>query len=283
MVAVAIGGAAVLGAGASIVSGNKAAKAQEKGADQAAATQKYMYDTTRNDYAPWREAGNTALNALMSLYGLPANGSTTAAGTQGLPNNETQEPADSGGGGFFEGVIVQGWRQRIASGQATIDDAPAFVRAKLGAPQTTPTPATGTGAPAGPATPYGGLQTSPGYEFRRDEGIKAIERSQLARGLGRSGATVKAIDRYADGLAASEYDNYASRLAQLAGFGQSATAGTAAAGSNYANGAAAAYTNAGNARASGYANVGSSINSGLNGVMSAYLMGGGTNMFPGGM
>ena len=125
--------------------------------------------------------------------------------------------------------------------------------------------------------PYGGFFTSPGYEFRRDEGVKAIERSASARGArkgpvsGLSGAAAKAIVRYGDNIAASEYDSYAARLAQLAGFGASATAGTAAAGANAASGISNALIASGNARASSYANTASSINQGINNVLSAYL------------
>jgi hypothetical protein len=61
MVAVAIGGAAILGAGASIISGNKAAKAQTKAADMSVAEQRRQYDQTRTDYAPWRAAGTSRL------------------------------------------------------------------------------------------------------------------------------------------------------------------------------------------------------------------------------
>ena len=235
MVAVAIGGAAVLGAGASIIGGNKAAKAQQKGADQASATERYMYDTTRADYAPWRAAGATALTALMNLYGLPAP-AATPAGSQTTP--ETGAARRSGR-----------WFEDSGDRAATA----------------TPTP-----APAAPVGPYGGLRTSPGYQFRLDEGIKAIDRSASARGLRRSGGTAMAVQRYGEGLAASEYDSYASRLAQLSGFGQSATAGTAAAGASAAQAIGNAQMAAGNARASSYLNTASSINSGLNNAVTAY-------------
>jgi hypothetical protein len=215
MVAVAIGGAAVLGAGASIISGNKAAKAQQKGDAAAIAEQRRQYDLTRADYAPWRTAGASAVGALTRAYGLsPSLGS--AGNTPGAAGTE---------GGIDSGA-------------------------------------------------YGGFFASPGYAFRRDEGLKAIDRGAAARGILHSGASVKAEQRYGDGLAASEYDSYTARLAQLAGLGQSATAGTAAAGSSASNNISSASSRSGNARASSYANIGSSINSGLNNVMSAYLMGG---------
>lgn len=128
----------------------------------------------------------------------------------------------------------------------------------------------------------GDFQTTPGYAFRRDEGIKALERSASARGMLATGGTAKSIMRYADGLASSEYDNYANRLAALAGVGQSATGSTAAAGQNASNSIAAAYgangqnqansaLATGNARASSYANTASGINSTVGNLASAYL------------
>lgn len=201
--AAAVGVAAVgsvAGAAISASAGKKAAKAQEKAADKAAENERYFYDTTRADYAPWRDTGKKALTGLEQATGL-------------TPSDE----------------------------------------------------------------PYGGFLASPGYQFRLDEGIKALERTAAARGnrtgsvSGSSGATAKAVMRYGEGLAASEYDAYAARLGQLAGFGQSATAGTAAAGSSAASGISNALTASGNARASSYANTASSINSGINNVLSAYL------------
>jgi hypothetical protein len=125
-------------------------------------------------------------------------------------------------------------------------------------------------APASNAN-YGGFFASPGYNWRRDQGVQAVERSAASRGLLGSGAAVKAIGRYADGLASSEYQNFGDRLAQMAGFGQAATNTTVQAGQNATQGIVNAQTMAGNARASSYANIGSSINSGLNNAMSAYL------------
>jgi len=204
MVAVAIGGAAVLGAGASIVSGNKAANAQKNAADQSVAEQRRQYDQTREDLAPWRTTGGAALGRLADLYGVGPGGAKT------------------------EGD-------------------------------------------------YAGFEASPGYQWRLDQGTQAAERSAAARGLLGSGATMKAVQRYGEGLASSEFENYANHLAGIAGVGQAATNTTAAAGQNAANNISSAYTNAGNARASSYANTGSAINGTLNNLASiyAYQQGGG--------
>lgn len=201
--AVAIAGAAVVGAGAQMITGSKAAKAQRQSAEMSVAEQRRQYDQDRADLAPWREAGGSALARLVSEYGL--------------------------------------------GGQA----------------------------------PQSQFTTSPGYQFRMGEGLRAIDRNRAARGLLNSGAADKARMRYGEGLAASEYDSYWNRLAGLAGVGQNATNTTVAAGQNSAGNISNAYQQAGNARASSYANTGSAINSGINNVLSAYLFSRG-GMKPGG-
>lgn len=79
MVAVAIGGAALLGAGASIYSGNKAASAQTKAANQASQLQKDQYAQTRADLSPYRDAGGAALGQYQGLLGMRGKDAQSAA------------------------------------------------------------------------------------------------------------------------------------------------------------------------------------------------------------
>jgi hypothetical protein len=198
--AAALIGSAVIGGTSSAISGSKAAKAQKNAAAQQAANERYFYDTTRADQAPWRETGAGALGKLAKLYGV--------------------------GGGE-------------SGGPATYDLSEFF--------------------------------ESPQYRFSLEEGNKAIQRASAARGLYRSGGSAKAETRFAQGLAAGEFQNYANTLAGMAGVGQTATQATSQAGAQAAAGISQAYRDAGNARASSYANTGSAINSGINNVLSAYL------------
>jgi len=62
-VAVAIGGSALLGAGASLSAGNMQSKAAKRASDM----QMQMYGQTRTDLAPWREAGQASLAQLRGL------------------------------------------------------------------------------------------------------------------------------------------------------------------------------------------------------------------------
>lgn len=70
-VAVAIGGSALIGGAASVISGNKASKAQQRATDASTAIQREQnaeaarqFDLQRADLAPYREVGNVALSQL---------------------------------------------------------------------------------------------------------------------------------------------------------------------------------------------------------------------------
>lgn len=256
MVAVAIGGAALIGGATQVVSGNKAANAQKSAAASADATQRHIFDTTRSDYEPYRKVGNAALGKLANMYGV-GSGDTT--------DWEAYVRADP--------AAMQDWRMYHSGGQAVNGITPDNMslaeygqyhyRNDGGKRDLTPYQ---TGS-----SNYGGFETSPGYQFRMDEALKAIERSAAARGNLNSGATMDALQRRAQGVASSEYENYANRLASLAGVGQSATNSVAQAGQNYAQQSAATNMAAGNARASAYANTGNAINNTVQNVASAYL------------
>lgn len=136
------------------------------------------------------------------------------------------------------------------------------------------------------------FQKDPGYEFRMQEGQKALERSAAARGGLQSGGTMKAIGRYGQDYASNEYNNAYNRfntdrttrfnrLSSLAGVGQTANAQVASAGENYANqagqnvmGSANAQGAAGMAKANAW---GGAMNNGANNWMQLSMM---NRMFP---
>lgn len=106
------------------------------------------------------------------------------------------------------------------------------------------------------------FETSPGYQFRMDEGSKALDRSAASRGLLRSGAQQKAITAFGQGVASEEYGNYMDDLLAVSGLGgQAASSGnntaaglTANASDNIFRGGVArgsAYSAGANALASG--------------------------------
>jgi hypothetical protein len=56
------------------------------------------------------------------------------------------------------------------------------------------------------------LETSPGFQFRLGEGMKALERSAAAKGTLLTGGTLKGLTRYAQDYASNEYGNQYARL-----------------------------------------------------------------------
>jgi hypothetical protein len=97
------------------------------------------------------------------------------------------------------------------------------------------------------------FQGDPGYQFRMQEGLKALQGSAAARGSLNSGATLKAISRYGQDYASNEYANaYGrefNRLSTIANLGQNSAAQTGAANQNYANAYGQNVTGAANAQA----------------------------------
>lgn len=77
------------------------------------------------------------------------------------------------------------------------------------------------------------LESTPGYQFTRDQGLKAVTNSNTARGLGTSGNALKEAASYATGLAQNTYgeqykiyqdqlDRIYNRLMGMTGAGQNA-------------------------------------------------------------
>lgn len=112
-------------------------------------------------------------------------------------------------------------------------------------------------------TAVNNFQTTPGYQFRMNEGISALDRSAAARGRLLSGAQQKAVTKFGQDYASNEYNNYLNRLSSLAGLGQTATAQVSAFGQQNALNQGNAALNAGNARASGYTNQAGILNAGI--------------------
>lgn len=93
---------------------------------------------------------------------------------------------------------------------------------------------------------------TPGYDFRYDEGVRALDRSASSRGRLMSGGHERELTRYGQGIASAEFGDYANRLASLADIGQTTTTSTGAFGSSAAGAASQTIQDAGTARASGY-------------------------------
>lgn len=225
--------AAVGGSLGQAVAANKAAKAQTKAADAQVGLQREIYNDQRGLFAPFREAGTNALNALNFELGLGAR--PTFGGAQPVEKIRTD------GGKVF----TVGGKEF-----ATRDEANAYAAAN-----------------AGPVTEYGGYTKTPGYEFRLNEGLNAVQSSAAARGSLNSGATLRDLLKYGQDYATSEYGTYLNRLGGMTDMGAAAAGQTANAGNNFAAGASNAIGQKGNAQAAGAIGMGNALNSGIGNVM----------------
>lgn len=310
MVAAAIVGSAVVGGVASSMSASKAAGAQSDAANASNATQRAMYDQTRKDLLPYSQAGASATNALASLMGLgpgsvygPAgaasvdyDGQINALQTQ-LNQAQSQLNAGSTTGAFGN---MTGRRGLAGGGAATANQASlqsqiASLTSQINALQTQKQQASQAAGQQTYSSPLdspllkpfdmsqAALEQTPGYQFNLTQGLKAVQNSAAARGLGVSGAALKGASTYATGLADSTYqnqfNNYVTnqtnqynRLMGLANQGENAAAQTGAYGTQTAANIGNNLTGAANAQGAAYLQAGNAIANGANNVGSYYAL-----------
>lgn len=137
------------------------------------------------------------------------------------------------------------------------------------------------------------LQMDPGYAFREQQGMKALNQSMAAKSLGVSGTGIKGALEFGQGLASQEYGNAYNRFMQnranqigllqggvQTGFGAAQGVGNAAVGTgtNIANTMLGAGTalgqgleQAGQARASGYMGGATALGQALQSPMQNYM------------
>jgi hypothetical protein len=317
--------------------GGKAADAQVQAANQAANIQhqdqqdalnfnKQVYANDQATIDPWIKAGQGGLANLQYLMGLPiqAPSSTQAAAPV--------DPFAKYQGRSFNDLVSSGdplvspdqrttdaWRaagiplQRVDTADGRwvdvrtdqMSSAPPIPAASTADLRSLVNPS--LGAPGSLLEPFKAPdqiteQNDPGYQFRLQEGQKALERSAAARGGLLSGGTAKELTDYQQNAASNEYGkvydrafgtfqtnqtNLFNRLAAISGVGQQAVTtlgqeGGQAAGTNASidltsgRNIGDTIQNAGNARASGYLNSGNiwgnAISGSTNNLLSLYLL-----------
>ena len=116
---------------------------------------------------------------------------------------------------------------------------------------------------AGPALAPFNFQADPGYQFRLDEGNKAIDRAAGARGSRYSGATLKGLQRYAQDYASGEYGAAYNRDADTKTRNYNMLAGGTQLGMNGSGTIAGYQGNVGDARAAGTVGAANALSGGL--------------------
>lgn len=124
------------------------------------------------------------------------------------------------------------------------------------------------------------LTTDPSYQFRKQEGIDALDASAASRGSLLSGAQDKAVTEYGQNLASEEYSNAYNRslsdyttqqnaMLNMANLGTGATAATQTAGQNLGSTTTNALYNQGNAASTGITSGATSTNQALENALLA--------------
>lgn len=219
-VAAAIGGSALVGAVATTSAANKGAKAQMGAAERANDTQMGIFNQTRSDLSPYNQAGQLGSDAILRALGIGADGTVSGGGyTPGWQAFAEDNP------GLLDSP--NGYRaNKAAWAAAGIPDEQSFVNWYLKA-NNIQTPAdrtaadywkTGRGSIAGAlmapitsapiAQDQQTLERLPGYQFALSQGLKSVQNSAAARGLGASGAALKGASGFATGLANQKYLDY---------------------------------------------------------------------------
>ena len=280
---------ALLGVGASLLGGamqssaaNKAAKAQEGAANRQIDMAQNVYNDQKQMLSPYVQSGNTANAAYNYLLGLgeapmiggqplaittipgttaPRTSSGYTAGVQRGPSGRMDDRnflATVTGGNRTMGGSTTPATYRTSDGRtfSTMEEAQAWANAN----------------PTG-GTKYGGFQASPGYQYRLNQGLDAVQSSAAARGMLNSGATMNAVNAEAQGQASNEWNNYLNRLMGQADNGQNAALGTSAAAGNMGQMGANALGFIGDARSAGAIGQGNAWNTAFENALGAWKYG----------
>jgi hypothetical protein len=261
-VAVAVGGAALVGAGASAYSSNKATKAGAATSQQASkdanSTQLYMYDNARADFDPFLQPSNRALAMLQSsLYGGPVayeDASTTALSAEDLAAENWRQiqaarRADPNGlaglsKDFWDDIEKRGedpitrvMRTTMRGAAVPYDGSKSWYRGADGKlTSTAPPKLTASFTP----------QESEGFKYTKERTLSDLGRSLRMMGRGSGTVAANATGRTIGDLNAANEDKQRNELWNLVKTGQGAAGSVQSSGMNYANNVSANQMNTGN-------------------------------------
>ncbi len=275
--AAALIGSAVVGGIASSSAASKASKAQTGAASSDLALQQKIFDTNTSNLAPFRDAGENALGALLFELGLgpaPQFGGTIQDVNE-FTEITTNPNRPSGGrvsrsrgevqlGGDTNAFNPQTNVTKFSVGDEVFDsrqEAQAFADAN----------------PVG-ATTFNGIQASPAALFALEQGRDTIEAGAAARGGLNSGATLAGLENLRFGLSAQDRENQLNRLAGLVDSGQGAAGQQIVAGNTLSQGASNAFSGIGNAQAAGAIGQGNAFQNALSNIsgIGGFMSGSGT-------
>lgn len=247
--AAALIGSAVIGAGASAIGAsknskaiNKATAAQTAANDQSVALQREARDQNVQYQNPFYQTGLSANNRINALLGLSPQQQPVQQqqpqygfGQQGAPYGY------QGGSGIGDGMIERRYEDYgdIGGGMPRFNmgtDGMYGGQGEYGfAQQVQPQPQTNELADAQQA--FGDWRDNSGYQFRFNEGVRALDAGASASGVRNSGAAQKALAKYGQNIGSQEFYNYLGALTGQQQVGTGAANALSGVNSNYANNA----------------------------------------------
>ncbi len=257
----------VAGSAISASGAKSAAKTEANAANQAATIQQDMFGQTRSDLAPFRDIGTAASPAYLKLLGINPGGSTLtgvpAAANPGDPDYAAYVDANPDVAAAFQQDGHYYGGDKAAYGKAHYTSSGQTEGRAL--PTVAATPAqTGFGATGAPTEIQSYLESLPGYQFTKQQGILEANRSLGSRGL--TGAQAKGISRFVTGLADKTYGDTVSRLGGAVTTGANAALGTGQISQGVANSIGGNIVGAGQASAAGTVGAANAISSGLSSI-----------------
>ena len=282
-------GTAAIGVAGSIGGGLLGSSAAGKAARQADRTAQAQLgfaaesrDMARADAAPYRDSGYTALDNLMTLTGMESPRSLRRAVDYGV--DESPQDYKYKKAGKATDYDVQKAFQEFAGRKATERELKYYtgreradqlyfdvVEAGIQRRNTQRREEEGAAVSNAPPrqTPEEMVKADPGYQFRLNEGMFALEKGAASRGGLLSGGFARQALRYGQDYASNEYQNVYNRISNIAGLGQAGVQQSGNAATNYGNQAVNAVGNAGYTRGSSYLAKGNAWGSALEGSAAA--------------
>lgn len=224
---------------------SKAADATAAAADRSADVIEQNYNKSAQALAPWQSQGLQANALINSALGLTP---TQPAQSFGQPQATYQPAQQPNAMSQFNDSMVYGQDYGRGMWENAAGDAGAWMGGGGFAPmqpqQSYPTAGT-VGTQINPQSAFDTFRNSTGYQFRLGQGMNAVNSGWAGKGLLQSGAALKGLNDYGQGMATQEFGNWMGSLGNQQQLGFGAASAQAGVSQNVGNSLANIYQNQG--------------------------------------
>lgn len=215
--AIALGVGALGGVASSAMNSSasrRAVDASQQATAENNALAREIYGENKQTLAPFVQQGGTATSYINSLLGI-----------------RPQQPMQQQGGGQFAFNPRDDFFSGYGGERGDVMGMGGF------SPQNTQQMAgtVPTASPMDAQSGFDAFRNSTGYNFRLNEGNRAVNTGMAARGMGNSGAALKALQERGQNLASAEFGNYYNALAGQQSLGFNAASAQAGVAGNFSS------------------------------------------------